>query len=91
MFRNEGFNTNQVSVQGTPTQIVPANSGRDAILITNTSSTAIYIGASSSVSTSNGHYLPGTAGASVSIPTTGAIWAISSGGAVTVTYLEVVE
>lgn len=97
-------NTNQVSVASTPTLIVNQNTGRKAVVITNLGTTAIFIGfgvttpagvalapniAGSPLSTTNGQLLPGVVGASLSIPSTSAIWGISSGGAQSVSFMDV--
>lgn len=82
------FNTNQVPVLSTATLIVAQNTGRKAVVITNTSTTAIYIGNSSGVTTVNGQLLPGTVGASISIPSTSAVWGISSSSTATVSFLD---
>ncbi len=83
------FATNQVSVAATATLIVGQNRERHSVLITNLGTTAIYIGNSSAVTTSNGQFLPGVVGASISIPTAGPIYGISSGSAQSVSYLDV--
>ena len=88
MFQNYPFNTNQVSVTNAATLIVAANSSRSGITLTNTGTTDCYIGENANVTTSTGHLLPGTKGASVSFAATGAIYGITGGASVTVSYLQ---
>ena len=83
------FGTGQVSVAATATQIVAQNRGRHAVVITNLGTVAIYLGNSSAVTTSTGQLLPGVLGASISIPTAGPVWGISSGSAQSVSFLDV--
>jgi len=88
------FNTGQVSVGSSATLIVAQNTGRKAVVITNTTTTAIYLSygsdtaAGPNCTTAAGQLLPGTVGASISIPSTSAVWGISSGAAATVSFLD---
>ena len=88
------FNTNQVSVASSATLIVGQNTGRKAVVITNTSTTALYISSGTNAAagpnctTSAGQLLPGVVGASISIPSTSAVWGISGGSSATVTFLD---
>jgi hypothetical protein len=88
------FNTGQVSVGSGPTLIVAQNTGRKAVVITNLGTVAIYISygsnsaAGPNVSVGAGQLLPGVVGASLSIPSTSAIWGISSGAAQSVSFLD---
>lgn len=82
------FTTGQATVTGTATLIVAADRARSGITITNTGTTVVYLGENNTVLTTTGHYLPGSAGASQSFSTTGAIYGITSGGSATVTYLQ---
>lgn len=82
------FNTNQVTVLATSTLIVSGNNGRKAVVITNLGTTAVYIGPNSTVSTTNGQLLPGTVGASISIPQTGPVWGIAATGSEAVSFLD---
>ena len=88
MFQYQAFQTGQVSVLGTATQIVAAYPSRSGIVITNLGTTDVYLGENANVTTATGHLLPGTKGASVSFATTGAIYGITSGSAQTVSYLQ---
>lgn len=82
------FNVGQVSVGAAATLIVAQNTGRKAVVVTNTSTTAVYVGANKNVTTSNGQLLPGVVGASLSIPSTSAIYGIVATGSETVTFLD---
>jgi hypothetical protein len=78
--------TGQVSVTSSGVTIIAANTSRQAVVITNTSSTVTaYIGASG-VATTTGY--PLAPGASITLPTTAAIYGIVSSTAATVGYLE---
>jgi hypothetical protein len=88
MFQFQAFQTNQVTITGTATQIVAAFSSRSGIVITNLGTTDVYIGENANVTTSTGHLLPGTKGASLSFSTTGAIYGITGGSSQAVSYLQ---
>ena len=80
--------SNQVSVTTTSGAIVSSRTGRRSLLIVNHGTTDVYLG-TGTVTTSNGLLLKGTAGASVSIPTSAAVNGIVGSGTQTVSYLEV--
>lgn len=84
-----GFNTNQVSVAATATEIVAENDGRNFVIITNLGTTAVYLGPNASVTTSNGQLLPGTVGASISIPTKSPVYGITASSSQAVSFLDV--
>ncbi len=88
MFQYQAFSTGQATATATATQIVAAFPSRSGITITNAGTTDVYIGENSSVTTTTGHLLTGTKGASLSFATTGAIYGVTSGGSATVTYLQ---
>lgn len=86
-YANSSFATSQVSVGASATPIVAARSGRGSVTIENTGTTVIYIG-NSAVTTGTGFYLPGVAGAAVTIPSSAALYGITAGGSQTVTVVE---
>lgn len=90
MIGSGGFDTKQVSVATAATLIVAARPGRQAITIIQPPGAAnpVYLGHDASVLTTTGAPLIATAGASVTIPTQGAVYGIASGGAQTVGYIE---
>ena len=82
----------QVSVTSAATSIAAARTGvpgtgRVSVTITNTTTTAIYIGGSG-VTTSTGALLPGIVGASLTLNTTAAVYGIVATGSATVTEIE---
>jgi hypothetical protein len=81
--------SSQVSVDTTSggKLIAAARAGRGAVTIINTGTIAVFIGPSG-VTTSTGALLPGIAGASITIPTTAAVYGIVSNGSQTVSVLE---
>ena len=79
--------TTQVSVGASATSILSSRAGRLAVVITNTGTTAVYLGGAS-VTTANGALLAGVAGASKTIPFTGAVFGIAASGSQTVTVEE---
>ena len=86
-FQNYPFSTGQATITATASPIVPYNAARSGIVITNTDATnAIYIIENTAGTTGTGHYLP--AGASIGFSTTGAIYGITSGPSVVVTFLQ---
>lgn len=82
------FTPSQVSVGATATQIVAARTGRGLLTVTNSTATAIYLGGSG-VTTSSGQLLPGTIGASITIPYSGSLYGIVASGSATVTVFEI--
>jgi hypothetical protein len=81
------FKCTQVTVTGTATQLVAANASRSGFQVVNTSTTDVYLG-ESNVTTSTGHLLAGTKGASIGFATTQAVYGITSGASEVVTILE---
>jgi hypothetical protein len=86
------FATTQVSVTSSATSILSARTGvsgtgRVSATITNTTTTAVYIGGSG-VTTATGTLLPGIVGASITINTTAAIYGIVASTSATVTVIE---
>ncbi len=70
------------------TQIVPARAGRQSVVISNITGTQpVYLGASG-VTVSTGLFVAGAVGATVTIQTSGAIFATSPTAAQTLSYLE---
>lgn len=83
---NEGFTTGQTTVLTSALQIAPANSGRDVIVLVNTSAVACWIGGAG-VTVGTGLLLAGVIGATLVLPTTAAIFGITAGSA-TVSYMD---
>lgn len=79
--------TNQVTVAATATQIVPARTGRGAVTIVNSGATDIFLGVSG-VSVTTGVLLSGVKGASMTIPTSAAVFGIAATGTQVVSFLE---
>lgn len=80
--------TSQVSVATTSTQVVAARALRGSVKITNLGTTDVFIGVTG-VTTTTGDLLPGTKGASITVPTNAAVFAVASGAAQTVSVMEV--
>ena len=81
------FSTAQVAVDGTADLIKAANSSRKRITITNTDAGAdLFIGLTAAVTATTGHCIK--PGASITINTTAAVYGITTGAAITVSYLE---
>jgi len=78
--------TGQIAVGTSSTLVVPARTGRLAVTITATSAVVFYVGVNG-VTVANGAYAGGAAGASITIPTQAAVYAIGA-SALTVSYLE---
>ena len=74
------FAPSQVSVAATATLIVAARSGRLTITVTNMSTTAVYLGGTSGVTTGTGLLLPGTVGATITLAYSGALYGIVATG-----------
>lgn len=82
--------TSQVSVGASATPLLAANLGARARVLTNTHASAtVFIGATSGVTTANGH--PLAAGASMSITYTGTLYGITASATVTVGASEIYD
>lgn len=84
---NGNFTPGQATIGTTPTLIAAARSGRQSITVTNTGTTAVYLGGSG-VTTTTGAYLPGVVGATITIPFSGALYGIVASGTQLVTEYE---
>ena len=86
----DNFSAVQVSVDTTGTvQIVGKRPNRVAVMVTQLSATSdIFIGPVSGVSSVTGDLLPGTKGAFVTIPYTGALFAVAPNGPCSVSVVE---
>jgi len=82
--------TNQVTVATTATLVIAARAaGRNAVTITNiTGAQPSYYGPTNAVTAANGHFLPGTVGASITLPYSGAVYGIAVTAAQTVSFAE---
>lgn len=81
--------TSQVSVSAASGTLLAPSRARNSVTIENTTTTAIYIGQSASVTTGTGALLPGTVGASITLNGyNGPVYAISSSGSQTVAVVE---
>lgn len=78
--------SNQVPVTTAATLVVAARAGRQSVTISSTSAVVFYVGGSG-VTVANGLYVAGTAGASVTLTTSAAVYAIGAAN-VTLSYLE---
>ncbi|MDQ6704012.1 MAG: hypothetical protein M3Z96_13475 [Pseudomonadota bacterium] len=84
---SNNISTAQVSVPSSATVISAARSGRFALTIINTGTTAVFVGGAS-VTAATGVLLPGVVGASLTIPTASAVSGIVASGTQTVCVLE---
>lgn len=80
--------TNQVTVADTATLIRAADPRRRGLLIVNHGTTAVFVG-DSTVTTTTGLLLAGVVGASVSVPTKGAVYGVVASGSQVVSYMVV--
>jgi len=80
--------TGQVAVGTTATQIVAARTLRGSVKITNLSTVDIYIG-NSGVTTTTGDLLPGTRGASITVPVSVALFGIGAAAGASVSFMDV--
>jgi len=88
VYQNYPFNTNQVTVTGAATLIAAKNPSRSGIVITNLGTTDVYLIENTNGTTSTGHLLVGTKGASLGFSTTNAIYGITTGASASCSYLE---
>ena len=86
---SDNIATNQILVGTTAggTLIAAARIGRNAVTITNLGTTDVYIGASG-VTTGTGALLVGTKGASITIPTSAALYGIVGAGTQAVSFVD---
>jgi len=80
--------TGQVSVGTTSTQIVAARTLRGSVKITDLSTVDIYIG-NTGVTTTTGDLLPGTRGASITVPASVALFGIAAATGASVSFMDV--
>lgn len=85
---NGSVATAQVSVASTATLVAAARAGRGAVIVTNLGAVAVYLGAAG-VTTTTGTLLPGVVGASVTIPTSAAVYGVDATGTQAVSVAEV--
>lgn len=79
--------TTQATVGTTATPVVASRAGRGLVTIVNTSTTDVYIGGAG-VTTATGSLLPGTKGASLTLPSGAAFYGVVGTGTAVVTVLE---
>jgi hypothetical protein len=81
--------TNQVTVNTTVggTLIAASRASRSSITITNLGTTAVYIG-NTGLTTTNGAFLPGIVGASITLDTTAAVYGIVAAGSQALSFVE---
>ena len=84
---NDQLNHNQVTVGTESTLIVSARANRRGVLIVQHGTNNVFLG-NNGVTTGDGVLLAGTAGTSIFIPTTAAVYGIA-GSSQAVSYLEV--
>lgn len=80
--------TAQVSVGATATLVAAFRGTRANVTIQNHGATAMYCSAGTGVLTTTGFRLPGVDGASITIPTSSAVYCITAAGSQTVSVLE---
>lgn len=79
--------TNQATVTTSATQIIAARTGRSRVTITNLGTTDVFIGPTG-VTATTGQILVGTKGASITLNTSAAIFAIVGTGTQAVSFIE---
>jgi len=80
--------TGQVTITTAATQIVAARAGRSSVMVQNLGTTDVWIGPANTVTVGNGILLVGTKGATLTIPTQGALWGIVQTGTQAVAFSE---
>ena len=81
------FSTNQVAVGTTGTLVVAARAGRQSVTLTSLTAVAYYVGNAMGVTTGTGFPIPAAAGASITLATSAAVYAVGA-SAVTIGYVE---
>lgn len=84
MARPQNLSYGAVSVATAATRVVDVNNDRDSLLLSNNGASAVFLG-DSAVTTSTG--LPLAAGASLSLNTGSALYAVTAAGSIDVRYL----
>jgi outer membrane receptor for ferric coprogen and ferric-rhodotorulic acid len=86
---SSNYAPSQVSVAATATSLIAARSGgRNAVVITNMSTTPVFLGGSG-VTAATGGYLAGVVGAAKVLPYNGAIYGITATGTASVSVEEI--
>jgi hypothetical protein len=83
----KAFSTEQKTVTTTASVVSAAKNGRDSVTIMNRGTTEVFIG-TVGVTTATGFPLPGVVGASITIPTDMAVYAIVAAGTANVSVLS---
>lgn len=87
--------TGQITVTSSATQIVPANQNRLDLHITKLGAENVFLGCNSGTTTSSGFLFAGTCGARMplgsSLGTTGALFGVTVGASVVISYLEITQ
>lgn len=81
------FATGQIPVTTSGTLVVAARAGRQSVTLTSVTAVAYAVGPVGAVTTATGFPVPAVAGASVTIATAGAVYAVGA-SAVTIGYME---
>jgi hypothetical protein len=95
MAQSTRVGTGQITVTSNATQILPANQDRLDLTLTKLGAENVFLGCNSSVTTSSGFLFAGTCGSRISIGTavgaSGALFGITVGASVVVSYLELTQ
>ena len=79
---------NQVSVGSTATLLSAQGTAKVSVLIENHGTTEVFVGGLS-VTSSTGFKIPGVAGATLTLDTSGAVYGITASGSQTVSVMEI--
>jgi len=80
--------TNQISVSAVNATLIEGNRARSSVTIENLGTNQVCFAGTNAVTLSNAPCLPGTVGASVTIPYTGAVWGLATTGSTTVAVMD---
>ena len=81
----------QVAVSATAARLAPANKNRRGILFVKHGSDDVFAGCNSGVTTTSGLLFAGTCGRDFTIPTTSEVWAITAGGTLTISAMDLTD
>jgi len=85
--KTNNFASSQVSVLTTATQVA-LNRQRASVTVVNMGTNQVCFGSSNTVTLANGVCIPGTVGASITIPYNGQVWGIAQTSATTVSVMD---
>jgi len=91
MGQSTRIGTGQITVTSNATSIVPANQDRVDLRLIKLGAENVFLGCNNATTTSSGGLFAGTCGTIMRLSTTGAVFGITVGASVVVSYIEITQ